>query len=124
MIEKKYHYDLLIDGKPILVPDADITIEYTDIDTNESGRDESYVMHRIVARRNVKKFPLPYSRLTREEYLYMESLFDGKDEFTVTHRDHDGHVATFVAYRSNHSITIHNARTGDYRNYKFNIIEC
>jgi hypothetical protein len=71
MIEKKYHYNLLIDGKPILVPDADIEIEYTDIDSNESGRDESYVMHRIVARYGVKKFPLTYSILTREEYLYM-----------------------------------------------------
>lgn len=124
MYRRPFCYDLQIDGKPVLLPDADITIEYTDIDTNESGRDESYVMHRIVARYGVKKFPLPYDILSREEYLYMESLFRGKKEFTVTYRDHDGHVDKFIAYRSNHSITIHNARTGQYKNYKFNIIEC
>lgn len=121
---RDFYNDLLIDGKPILVPDEDVTIEYTDIDTDESGRDESYYMHRIVARRGVKKWPLPYAFLTRDEYLYMESLFTDKDEFTVTYTDHDGSVKTCIAYRSNHSITVRNAKTGAYRNYKFNIIEC
>lgn len=118
------HYnDLLIDGQPVLVPDADIAIEYTDIDSEESGRDESYYMHRVVVRRGVKKWPLVYASITREEYLYMESLFQGKDDFTVTYLDHDGEIAECVCYRSKHSITIHNAKTGDYRNYSFNIIE-
>lgn len=120
---RPYYNDLLIDGQPVLVPDADITIEYTDIDSEESGRDESYYMHRVVVRRGVKKWPLVYASLTREEYLYMESLFQGKDDFTVTYRDHDGKTAECVCYRSKHSITIHNAKTGDYRNYSFNIIE-
>lgn len=124
MISKSFYYDFLIDDQPILMPDADITIEYTDLDTNESGRDESYVMHRIVARRGVKKWPLPYAVISRDEYLYMESLFKGKDTFTVKYRDHDGTLQECLCYRSNHSITVHNVRTGDYRNYKFNIIEC
>lgn len=120
---RPYYNDLLIDGQPVLVPDADIAIEYTDIDSEESGRDESYYMHRVVVRRGVKKWPLVYASITREEYLYMESLFQGKDDFTVTYLDHDGVTAECVCYRSKHSITIHNAKTGDYRNYSFNIIE-
>lgn len=120
---RSYYYDMLIDGNPILVPDADMTIEYTDIDAEESGRDESYFIHRVVVRRGVKKWPLVYNALTRDEYLYMESLFQGKDDFTVTYREHDNQIAKCICYRSKHSITIHNAKTGDYRNYSFNIIE-
>ena len=52
---RPFYYDILVDGQPILVPDADITAEYTDLDSEESGRDESGVMHRIVARRGVLK---------------------------------------------------------------------
>lgn len=124
MYTKKLYYDLLIDGKPVLTPDADIAIEYNDLDTSESGRDESYVMHRIVARYGVRKWPMTYKTLSREEYLYMESLFKNKGSFTVTYRDHDGAKKECICYRSKHSITVHNARTGDYKNYKFNIIEC
>lgn len=121
---RNYYYDLLIDGKPILVPDQDVAMEVSDLDSDESGRDESGVMHRIVLREGVKKWSLPYAQLTREEYLYMTSLFRGKPQFGVEYRDDDGHVAHCTAYHSNHSITIHNARTGTYKNYKCNIIEC
>ena len=121
---RPFYYDILVDGQPILVPDADITAEYTDLDSEESGRDESGVMHRIVARRGVLKMSVSYGVLSREEYLYMESLFTGKSEFDLTYRDHDGSEATRQCYRSNHSITMRNVRTGDYRNYKLSIIEC
>ena len=62
--------------------------------------------------------------LTREEYRYLESLFGGKPEFTATYRDHHGEESTFRAYRSGHSITVRNARTGLYKNYKLTLIEC
>lgn len=121
---RNYYYDFLIDGKPILVPDQDVTLEVSDLDSDESGRDESGVMHRIVLRAGVKKWNLPYAVLTREEYLYMKSLFAGKTKFQVEYRDDDGHIARCTAYQSNHGITIRNARTGVYKNYKCNIIEC
>ena len=118
------YYDFQIDGKPILIPDCDISMEMTDLDDADSGRDESGVMHRIVLRYDVKTASLSYANLTREEFLYMESLFKGKSEFLVDYRDHDGYPAQCLCYRSKHSITIHNARTGHYKNYNFNIIEC
>jgi len=31
---------------------------------------------------------------------------------------------SFIAYRSKHSISINNVKTGVYKNYNFNIIEC
>ena len=121
---RKEYFDLLIDGKPILVPDQDMEMEYNDLDSEETGRDESGVMHRIVLRHSIRKFSISYESLSREEYLYMRSLFDGKSEFNVRYRDHDGFENEFQAYNSSHSIVIRNARTGLYKNYKLSIIEC
>lgn len=123
-MKRKLYFDFLIDDKPILVPDADLTWEYNDLDSEETGRDESGVMHRIVVRDGVRKCALQYESLSREDYLYMKSLFAGKAEFEVKYKDHDGQVSTFRAYHSNHSITVHNARTGEYKNYNPSIIEC
>ena len=121
---RKYYKDLLIDGQPVLVPDADITISYEDLDSSESGRDESGFMHRVVQRTDVCKIPIAYASITRDDYLYMESLLRGKKDFQVDCRDFDGSLLSFRAYRSKHSITIFNARTGEYKNYTFNIIQC
>ena len=123
-MKRAYYNDFLIDGAPILVPDTDVVWEYNDLDSNESGRDESGVMHRIVLREGVRKCTLPYGTLTREEYLYMRSLLSGKAQFEVTYTDHDGETAKFNAYHSNHSITIHSAKTGHYKNYNVSISEC
>ena len=37
---RRFYYDFLIDKQPILAPDADLQIEYTDLDSESSGRDE------------------------------------------------------------------------------------
>lgn len=121
---RNFYYDFQIDKKPVLVPDADIQIEYCDLDSENSGRDECGFMHRIVLRRGMKVWNISYGVLTTEEYRYMESLFAGKDEFLVEYRDHNGKRGSCMAYRSVHSITIHNVKQGLYKNYKFNIIEC
>lgn len=123
-MQRNYYYDFLIDDKPILVPDADAVWEYNDLDSDESGRDESGVMHRIVLREGVRKCTLRYDSLTREEYLYMRSLLSGKAQFEVRYRDHNGEEEKMNAYHSNHSITVRSARTGQYKNYKISIIEC
>lgn len=121
---RKYDFDFLIDGQPILVPDADITVGCEDLDAPESGRDEGGFMHRMVMRTDVLTIPLAYASLTRDEYRYMKSLFRGKSEFRVDCLDDDGNPVSFHAYRSKHGITYHNRRTGEYKNYNFNIIQC
>lgn len=118
------YYDLQIDKKPILIPDEDVQVEFSDLDGEDSGRDESGFMHRIVLRHNVRTWALSYGVLNKEEYRYMESLFAGKDRFWVDFLDEEGKIARCMAYRTKHSLTVHNARKGIYKNYQFSIIAC
>ena len=119
----RFFEDYKVNGKPLLVPDADVSMSFADLDSSDSGRDESGVMHRIIVRERVGTWGFNYSKLTAEEYKYMRSLFAGNSEFTFTHRDLDGNVVETRAYCSNDSITYHNARLRVYMNLKFNIIE-
>ena len=121
---KDRYYGLLIDGKPVLVPDNDLAVELNDLDHSDSGRDEMGFMHRVVLRHNVKSMSIKYSTLNLEEYRYMESLFYQKTDFSVAYRDLEGKTQTFRAYRSKHSIVIHDAASGIVKNYSFKIIEC
>lgn len=120
----RYCEDYQINGSPLLVPDEDVAMSFSDLDSSDSGRDESGVMHRIVVRQRVGTWGFNYSSLTTEEYMYMRSLLDGKSEFTFTYRDLNGYLVETRAYCSNDSITYHNAKLGLYKNLKFNIIEC
>lgn len=119
-------WDYVVDGKPLLVPDADIEISQNDLDSDDSGRDESGVMHRHRIREGVKTWGFSYQVLTYGEYCYLESLFRGKQEFEFVFANPDpyGTYKKCRAYRSKSSITLHNSKTGLYKNYKFNIIEC
>ena len=57
----------LINGMPMLLPDADVGMSYEDLDSAESGRDESGVMHRIPVRYKVGAWSFTYHHLTEEE---------------------------------------------------------
>ena len=116
----------LIDGVPMLAPDADMELSMEDIDAPDSGRDESGIMHRFVVRRNVGKWTFSYGNITQQEYGYMESLFAGKDSFQFSYPSHtdSGQQKTVTAYRSKHGILWHSAATGQFRNYQFSIVQC
>ena len=116
----------LINGQPMLVPDAEVGVSYEDLDSSDSGRDESGIMHRIPVRYKVSSWNFTYSHLTEEEKQYMESLFPDAADFTFTHPDRvDSSVAVSCqAYRSKYGISWRNAKTGLWSNYSFNIIEC
>lgn len=120
----RFFDDYKVDGKSILAPDADISITGTDLDSKDSGRDESGFMHRIVLRFRVKTWELRYANLTVNEYIYMQSLFAGKEAFRWQYKDESGTVKTTNAYCSNDSIVYRSAKTGMYKNYKIKIIEC
>lgn len=116
----------LIDGEPLLAPDEGVAVTYTDLDAEDTGRDEAGFMHRVVLRHGVGTWAFKYSHLTEEERRYMERLFDGKTDFSFAHPDRieaDKEV-TCRAYRSKHSQEWQDARNGQWKNYKFNIIEC
>lgn len=121
---RRKYYEYQIDGQPLLVPDADVQISASDLDAEDSGRDESGFMHRLVVRERVRSWSFSYAVLNRLDYRYLESLFAGKPDFVFKYRGLDGQPATTRAYCSKSSITLHDARRGIYKNYKFNIIEC
>ena len=110
----------------MLIPDEDMQVSFEDLDSASAGRDVSGVMHRMLVRSQVGKWNFVYSHLNREEYAYMESLFQGKDHFQFTYPSltNAGETVTVTAYRSALSFGWIHAKTGQMRNYKFAIIEC
>lgn len=115
-----------INGKPMFAPDADIDFSYEDLDDADSGRDESGYMHRIVVRYKVMSGSFEFSNISDADYRYIESLFPDAPDFEFTHpsRLDSSATETTTCYRSKYGITWHNARSGQWRNYKFRIIEC
>ena len=126
MIRRPFTYRFEVNGKPMLAPDADAGVSYADLDSDDSGRDEAGYMHRSVLRYKVATWSFVYSSLTEEEKQYIESLFGNTPDFEFTHPDriHSDKLVTTRCYRSNYGISWRNAIAGDWRNYKFNIIEC
>lgn len=112
-----------IDGKPMPAPDRDMDSSYEDIDAPDSGRTLDGVMHRDVLRFDVAKWPFVYGTLSTEDYNYLQSLFKGKKDFQFTYPTPTG-PKTVKAYRSKWGISLRNYTTGEWRNYKFNIVEC
>ena len=49
-----------INGAPLLVPDAEVTASYEDLDSADAGRDESGVMHRLPVRFKVGSWSFSY----------------------------------------------------------------
>lgn len=114
-----------INGHPILVPDAGVSIGYEDLDNSSSGRDEAGFMHRDVVRYKVPYWNFSYSALTEEERQYMENLFPDASAFTFTHPGRlDGAPTQSECYRSKYGISWQNARTGLWSGYSFRIIAC
>lgn len=115
-----------VNGKPMLVPDQEVTVNYEDLDASDSGRDESGVMHRFVVRYKVASWSFSYSHLTEEEKKYMESLFPASSTFSFGHpnRQDSSKQETTTCYRSKYSLSWKNAATGLWSNYGFQIISC
>ena len=115
-----------IDGKPMLAPDQDVEMSFEDLDAADAGRDEAGFMHRIVVRRKVGVWNFVYSHLTQQEYAYMLGILPAGDTFTFTYPDPADCTKSCrtTAYLSGYGVLWHSARTKDYRNLKFSIIEC
>lgn len=115
-----------INGRPLLPPDEDVSLSFEDLDSSDSGRDEGGFMHRVVVRYKVGTWSFVYSHITQEEFAYMLEVLPKAGSFTFTHPTLSDCAVTeeTTAYCSKYGIVWHSARTKDYRNFKFNIIEC
>ena len=123
---KEKTYKFTVNGRPVLVPDEEVGFSYEDLDANDAGRDESGVMHRLMVRCKVGVWSFSYSYLTEEEKNYMEGLFGSAATFQFAHpgRLNAGVTEVSTCYRSKYSLSWKNARTGLWRGYSFQIIEC
>lgn len=117
-MDRKRLNTLLINGKLLPCPDADVVITENDLDSEDTGRDESGYMHRIVLRKKVKTWEFPYKFLTASDYDYIRSLI-ADSTFVV-----DFWGVQTTAYCSNASASLRNVVTGDYRDFTLKIIEC
>lgn len=115
-----------IEGQPMLAPDAEVAVKYSDVEGADSGTDEVGAMHRFVTRHNVASWSFEYGQLTEEEKRYMERLFPETAEFSFTRPDrvYADRMVTVRAYRSGYSLAWRNAVTGLWNNYRFDIVEC
>ena len=113
-----------IDGQKMLDPDA-VDITENDLDAEYSGRDEAGFLQRVVLREGVRTWSFTYAVLSDDEYLYLRRLFRGKPVFRFTHDSlKNGEEETVQAYCAKRSIVLRDPINKQYKNLKFNIIEC
>ena len=108
-----------IDGQPMIAPDDRVEMSFSDLDSADSGRDESGVMHRFVVRRKVGSWNFRYSRLSAEDYRYMLGILPTAGCFFFAYPG-----GSCQAYLSNFSVTWEGLPTDGYRDLKFSIIQC
>ena len=121
---RSLYYDFQIDGQPVPVPDADLSVEVVDLEAEDSGYDESGVLHRFLVRKQVHCITLLYDVLSREEYHYLRALVGGKDTFSVQYRGVDGQPSELIGYCTGLQAALHNAKQGIYKGLKLVIREC
>ena len=115
-----------INGKPLPVPDQDVEMSFEDLDAGDAGRDEAGYMHRHVVRRRVGAWNFIYSFLDQQTYTYLLGILPNGSTFTFTYPDPADPTRrrSTEAYLSGYGIVWRCARTGQYRNLKFSVIEC
>ena len=114
--------DFQVNGKPMLAPDAGVSVSYEDIDGAAAGRDQAGVMHRALVRSKVPSWQFTYAWLTEAEKNYMESLFGDEASFTFTHPGRTGGVQQTQCYRSKLTISWKSADKGLWGGYGFTVI--
>lgn len=120
---RAYDTNYKVDGSALLAPDEGVEISLSDLDSSDSGRDESGIMHRFVVREKSGLSDSATRCWIRKDYAYLMGLFSGKVTFPFSFPE-NGITKTCTAYCSKASVVLHSSRTGLYKNLKFNIIEC
>ena len=122
-MKRTYCTDFLVDGLPLLDPDADVAITISDME-GDSGTDEAGIYHRFVVRQNVHSWTFSFKTLTVAEYVYLGSLFHEKTTFKFTYPGPSGGSVVTTAYRAEMSISYYSKKLGLYKNLSFSVKEC
>lgn len=120
---------LQIDGKPLPEPTEPAEIGFADVESKDSGYDESGVYHRLVMRYGVLSCALTYGYLTNEECAYLLELLQNKDTFQFTcpissNSKEVTKTITRTCYCSNRSAALQRLKNGAWRDMTLKIQEC
>ena len=124
VLKRDFIFDHLVDGSPMLNPDVDVEITYEDIELGDSGYDASGYYHRFISRYGRRTWRFKYAILTKEEFVYLRSLFQEKKDFEFSYLDEEDYVLTVRAYCKPITVAYQSKRSGLYKNLTLEIIEC
>lgn len=122
-MKRAYVDEFLIDGEPMLSPDAGVHISCTDLE-GDTERDEGGFLHRQVVRANIRTWKFSYGVLTAEEYAYLRSLLRGKETFLFSFCNEDAEQETVKAYCKETGAAWWSHSRSIYKEMEFSIIEC
>ena len=122
-------YLLQIDGQPMPTPTDSPTIEFADIESDDSGADEMGVYHREVLRFGVLTCTVAYGYLTNEDCAYLLGLLQNKTTFQFTCPVATGaadvtQTITRTCYCANYGAALQRLKAGVWRDMELQIQEC
>lgn len=120
---------LQIDGQPLPVPTETADIQYTDVESDDSGADEMGVYHREVLRSGVLSCTLTYGYLDNEDCAYLLGLLKGKTTFSFTcpvasTTADVTQTTTRTCYCANRGAALQRLKSGVWRDMTLQIQEC
>lgn len=120
---------LQIDGQPLPEPTAPAEINFNDMESSDSGPDESGVYHRVILRFGVLSCTLTYDYLDNRDCAYLMELLKNKSTFQftcpVSSEDTDvNHTITRTCYCTNHGAALQRLQHGVWRDMSLKIQEC
>ena len=120
---------LQIDGQPLPVPTETADIQYTDVESDDSGADEMGVYHREVLRSGVLSCTLTYGYLDNEDCAYLLGVLQGKTTFVFTFPVASTaadvtQTTTRTCYCANRGAALQRLKSGVWRDMTLQIQEC
>ena len=120
---------LQIDGQPLPEPTETANIQFSDVESNDSGADELGVYHREVLRFGVLTCTLTYGYLANEDCAYLLGLLQNKTTFQftcpVSSAETDvTQTITRTCYCANYGASLQRLKAGVWRDMELKIREC
>lgn len=120
---------LQIDGKQLPEPTKAADVQFSDIESSDSGSDEMGVYHREVLRSGVLTCTLTYDYLDNADCAYLLGLLQNKTTFQFTSPVASDaadvtQTITRTCYCSNYGAALQRLKAGVWRDMTLEIKEC